>query len=149
MRKRQFPPLVRRQRYTKGCDKATRLPPLEGLITGGGGYFGHKLGNGLMKQGAVVVLFDVAWPFDDTAYNQMKCVQVCFQGQSSSHWIPPTPSLERFKNDTKFSQVLGKTLESNTSVLFCFFHSFFFKISAQPSLRIQPPRETPLGGRER
>lgn len=48
------------------------------LITGGGGYFGHKLGNGLMKQGAVVVLFDVAWPFDDTAYSQMKCVQVCF-----------------------------------------------------------------------
>ena len=28
------------------------------LVTGGGGYFGHKLGNELKKMGAVVVLND-------------------------------------------------------------------------------------------
>ena len=46
------------------------------LITGGGGYFGHKLGNELNRQGAEVVLFDIFWPFNDTAYSQMECVQV-------------------------------------------------------------------------
>ena len=47
------------------------------LITGGGGYFGQKLGNELKRQGAEVVLFDIAWPFDDTeAYSYIKCVQV-------------------------------------------------------------------------
>jgi len=45
------------------------------LITGGGGYFGHKLGNELNRQGAEVVLFDIFWPFNDTAYSQMECVQ--------------------------------------------------------------------------
>ena len=29
------------------------------LLTGGGGYFGHKLGNELKMQGAKVVLFDL------------------------------------------------------------------------------------------
>ena len=47
------------------------------LITGGGGYFGHKLGNELNRQGAEVALFDIYWPLDDTAYSQMECVQVC------------------------------------------------------------------------
>lgn len=46
------------------------------LLTGGGGYFGHKLGNELKRQGAEVVLFDIVWPFEDVAYNQMTCVQV-------------------------------------------------------------------------
>ena len=50
------------------------------LITGGGGYFGNELGNELKKQGAEVVLFDVAWPFDVS--DEMKCVQVR---------IPPGP----------------------------------------------------------
>ena len=45
------------------------------LITGGGGYFGHKLGNELKEQGADVVLFDIAWPFNISI--EMKCVQVC------------------------------------------------------------------------
>lgn len=44
------------------------------LITGVGGYFGHKLGNELKKQGAEVVLFDIAWPFNVS--DEMKCVQV-------------------------------------------------------------------------
>ena len=46
------------------------------LITGGGGYFGHRLGNELKRQGAEVILFDVAWPFNVSVYSQMKCVQV-------------------------------------------------------------------------
>ena len=47
------------------------------LITGGGGFFGHKLGNELKRQGAEVVLFDIAWPFNDSeAYSHIKCVQV-------------------------------------------------------------------------
>lgn len=47
------------------------------LITGGGGYFGQKLGKELKRQGAEVVLFDIAWPFDETeAYSHIKCVQV-------------------------------------------------------------------------
>ena len=47
------------------------------LLTGGGGYFGHKLGNELKMQGAEVVLFDIFWPFDELAYTRMKCIQVC------------------------------------------------------------------------
>ena len=47
------------------------------LLTGGGGYFGHKLGNELKMQGAEVVLFDIFWPFDEMAYTRMKCIQVC------------------------------------------------------------------------
>ena len=47
------------------------------LITGGGGYFGHKLGNELKRQGAEVILFDVVWPFNVSVYSQMQCVQVC------------------------------------------------------------------------
>ena len=35
------------------------------LVTGGGGYFGQKLGNELKKLEAVVVLFDISWPLDD------------------------------------------------------------------------------------
>ncbi|KAK2571853.1 Short-chain dehydrogenase/reductase family 42E member 1, partial [Acropora cervicornis] len=47
------------------------------LITGGGGYFGQKLGNELKRQGAEVVLFDIAWPFDNTeAYNITKPEQI-------------------------------------------------------------------------
>ena len=46
------------------------------LVTGGGGYFGHKLGNELKKLGAVVVLFDISWPLDDVVYEQMECFQV-------------------------------------------------------------------------
>lgn len=46
------------------------------LITGGGGYFGQKLGNELKRQGAEVLLFDIAWPFDDAeVYSYIKCVQ--------------------------------------------------------------------------
>lgn len=45
------------------------------LLTGGGGYFGHKLGNELKMQGAEVVLFDIFWPFDEMAYTRMKCIQ--------------------------------------------------------------------------
>ena len=43
------------------------------LGTGGGGYFGHKLGNELKKMGAVVVSFDISWPLDDVVYEQMEC----------------------------------------------------------------------------
>ncbi|CAH3039526.1 unnamed protein product [Pocillopora meandrina] len=50
------------------------------LVTGGGGYFGHKLGNELKKLGAVVVLFDISWPLDDVVYQQMEC----FQGDITS-----------------------------------------------------------------
>ncbi|XP_066026724.1 short-chain dehydrogenase/reductase family 42E member 1-like isoform X2 [Pocillopora verrucosa] len=50
------------------------------LVTGGGGYFGHKLGNELKKLGAVVVLFDISWPLDDVVYEQMEC----FQGDITS-----------------------------------------------------------------
>ena len=46
------------------------------LVTGGGGYFGHKLGNELKKLGAVVVLFDISWPLDDVVYEQMECFPV-------------------------------------------------------------------------
>ena len=46
------------------------------LVTGGGGYFGHKLGNELKKMGAVVVSFDISWPLDDVVYEQMECFQV-------------------------------------------------------------------------
>ena len=46
------------------------------LVTRGGGYFGHKLGNQPKKMGAVVVLFDISWPLDDVAYEQMECFQV-------------------------------------------------------------------------
>ncbi|CAH3039531.1 unnamed protein product [Pocillopora meandrina] len=35
------------------------------IVTGGGGYFGHKLGNELKKMGAVVVLCNISWPLDD------------------------------------------------------------------------------------
>ena len=35
------------------------------LATGGGRYFGHKLGNELKKMGAVVVLFDISRPLDE------------------------------------------------------------------------------------
>ena len=34
-------------------------------MTGGGGYFGHKLGNELKKMGAVVVLTDISRPQDE------------------------------------------------------------------------------------
>ena len=46
------------------------------LVTGGGGYFGHTLGNELKKMGAVVVSFDISWPLDDVVYEQMECFQV-------------------------------------------------------------------------
>ena len=46
------------------------------IVTGGGGYFGHKLGNELKKMGAVVVSFDISWPLDDVVYEQMECFQV-------------------------------------------------------------------------
>lgn len=45
------------------------------LVTGGGGYFGHKLGNELKKMGAVVVLFDISWALDEVVYEQMECLQ--------------------------------------------------------------------------
>ena len=50
---------------------------LKVFLTGGGGYFGHKLGNELKMQGAKVVLFDIFWSFDEMAYTRMKCIQVC------------------------------------------------------------------------
>jgi len=56
------------------------------LVTGGGGYFGHKLGNALKKKGAELLAFDISWPLDKTAYKQLECVQVrstggaCFLG---------------------------------------------------------------------
>ena len=48
------------------------------LVAGGGGYFGHKLGNELDRQGAEVVLFDIFFgPFDKTtAYSQMEYIEV-------------------------------------------------------------------------
>ena len=49
------------------------------LVTGGGGYFGHKLGNALTKKGAEVLLFDIFWPLDKTAYKQLECVQVRYE----------------------------------------------------------------------
>ena len=42
------------------------------LVTGGGGYFGHKLGNELKKMGAVVVLFDISRPLDEVVNEQME-----------------------------------------------------------------------------
>ena len=53
------------------------------LVTGGGGYFGHKLGNALRKKGAAVLAFDISWPLDTTAYKQLECVQVRY-GRSLS-----------------------------------------------------------------
>ena len=46
------------------------------LVTGGGGYFGHKLGNALERKGVEVILFDVFWPLDQRAYKQLERVQV-------------------------------------------------------------------------
>ena len=51
------------------------------LVTGGGGYFGHKLGNELKKMGAVVVLFDIWRPLDEVVNEQMECVQVDLAGK--------------------------------------------------------------------
>ena len=42
------------------------------LATGGGGHFGHKLGNELKKMGAVVVLFDISRPLDEVVNEQME-----------------------------------------------------------------------------
>ena len=53
------------------------------LVTGGGGYFGHKLGNELKRQGADVVLFDISWPFDEMAYSDVECIQVCVNPSKS------------------------------------------------------------------
>ena len=47
------------------------------LVTGGGGYFGHKLGNELKKMGAVVVFNDISRPLDEVVNEQM----VCFSGR--------------------------------------------------------------------
>ena len=44
------------------------------LVTGGGGYFNHKLGNELKKMGAVVVLFDISRPLDEVVNEQMECL---------------------------------------------------------------------------
>lgn len=46
------------------------------LVTGGGGYFGHKLGNALKEIGAEVVLLDISWPLEEGAYKQMECFRV-------------------------------------------------------------------------
>ena len=50
------------------------------LVTGGGGYFGHKLGNEVKKMGAVV-LFYISWPLDEVVYEQMECFQVDLIGK--------------------------------------------------------------------
>ena len=42
------------------------------LATGGGQYFGHKLGNELKKMGAVVVLFNISRPLDEVVNEQME-----------------------------------------------------------------------------
>ncbi|XP_078347029.1 short-chain dehydrogenase/reductase family 42E member 1-like [Oculina patagonica] len=58
--------------------KETNLVEFQGkrvLVTGGGGYFGLKLGKALKRKGAEVVLFDIFWPLDKTAYKQLQCVQ--------------------------------------------------------------------------
>ena len=47
------------------------------LVTGGGGYFGHKLGNELKKMGAVVVFNDISRPLDEVVNEQV----VCFSGR--------------------------------------------------------------------
>ena len=49
------------------------------IVTGGGGYFGHKLGNALKAKGAEVLAFDISWPLDKTAYKQLECVQVRYE----------------------------------------------------------------------
>ena len=46
------------------------------LVTGGGGYFNHKLGNELKNMGAVVVLFDISRPLDEVVNEQMECLHV-------------------------------------------------------------------------
>ena len=46
------------------------------LVTEGGGYFGHKLGNELKKMGTVVVLNDISRPLDEVVNEQMECSQV-------------------------------------------------------------------------
>ena len=43
------------------------------LVTEGGGYFGHKLGNELKKMGTVVVLNDISRPLDVVVNEQMEC----------------------------------------------------------------------------
>ena len=43
------------------------------LVTGGVGYFGHKLGNELKKMGTVVVLNDISRPLDEVVNEQMEC----------------------------------------------------------------------------
>ena len=57
------------------------------LVTGGGGYFGHKLGNALKKKGAEVLLFDIFWPLDETAYKQLECVQVRYFPMIDKIWV--------------------------------------------------------------
>lgn len=56
------------------------------LVTGGGGYFGHKLGNALKKKGAEVIAFDISWPLDRTAYKQLECVQVRYERSLFLFW---------------------------------------------------------------
>ena len=56
------------------------------LVTGGGGYFGHKLGNALKKKGAEVLAFDISWPLDRTAYKQLECVQVRYERSLFLFW---------------------------------------------------------------
>ena len=51
------------------------------LATGGGQYFGHKLGNELKKMGAVVVLFDISRLLDEVVNEQMECLQVDLTGK--------------------------------------------------------------------
>ena len=55
-------------------------------MTGGGGYFGHKLGNALKKKGAEVLAFDISWPLDQTAYKQLECVQVRYERSMFLFW---------------------------------------------------------------
>ena len=46
------------------------------VVTGGGGYFGQRLGNTLKCKGADVILFDISWPLEETAYEGMARFQV-------------------------------------------------------------------------
>ena len=53
-------------------------------MAGRRGYFGRKLGNELVANisvGAVVVLFDILWPLDEVAYEQMECLRVDLTGK--------------------------------------------------------------------
>ena len=94
------------------------------LVTGGGGYFNHKLGNELKNMGAVVVLFDISRPLDEVVNEQMECLHVDLTRKLRNLlWIIlPIQSiriLPLFYAQTKIDKIFttGKILRSYFSLL--------------------------------